>query len=151
MPAQPRLTASVDVGPAPLCHAAADVALRCLIVDDNATFSNSMRSLLEEEGVVVVGMAASGGEAIQIAGDVNADVALVDIDLGHESGFDVARSLSADGQSGLPVILISTHDEREVADLVAASPALGFVGKLDLNACAIHDLLPGAGDCTRRA
>jgi CheY-like chemotaxis protein len=135
----------------PACHAAADVTLRCLIVDDNATFSRSMRSLLEDEGLVVVGLAASGGEAIRIASDMDADVALVDIDLGEESGFDVARSLSAGvGGSGLPVILISTHDEREVADLVAASPALGFVGKFDLNACAIHDLLPGAGDCARR-
>ncbi len=41
------------------------------------------------------------------------------------------------------VILISTHDEREVADLVAASPAVGFLAKLDLNADAIHELLAG--------
>jgi DNA-binding NarL/FixJ family response regulator len=118
------------------------VALRCLIVDDNARFCESMRSLLEEEGIAVVGIAASGDEAVRIACEVEPDVALVDIDLGDESGFDVARSLTRAGAHPTRrVILISTHDEREVAELVAASPALGFIAKLDLNADAIRELV----------
>jgi DNA-binding NarL/FixJ family response regulator len=126
--------------------------LRCLIVDDNARFGESMRSLLEEERITVVGLASSGDEAALIVEEGAPDVALVDIDLGDESGFDVARSLTAVGGCSAPrVILISTHDEREVADLVAASPAIGFLAKLDLNADAIHALLAAADDDDARS
>ena len=147
MPAELRLTASVDVEPETGCHPTPDVSLRCLIVDDNPRFCESMRSLLEDDGIAVVGIAASGAEATRIARELEPDVALVDIDLGGESGFDVARALANSGGRGaLHVILISTHDEREVVDLVEAGPALGFVAKLDLNADAIHELLARDGD-----
>jgi hypothetical protein len=39
------------------------------------------------------------------------------------------------------VILISTHAEQDYADLIAASPAVGFVSKAALSADAIGDLL----------
>jgi hypothetical protein len=63
---------------------------------------------------------------------------LIDIDLGEESGFALARSLG-DGASRASVphmILISTHDEGEYADLIEASPAVGFLAKTDLSAAS---------------
>jgi hypothetical protein len=42
------------------------------------------------------------------------------------------------------VILISTHDEHEFADLIEASPAVGFVAKTDLSAATIRRLLEAA-------
>ena len=72
---------------------------------------------------------------------------LVDIDLGPESGFDVARRLVQSLDSaGARTILISTHDEAEFADLIAASPAIGFLPKSDLSAAAIRRLLAGPRD-----
>jgi CheY-like chemotaxis protein len=145
--ADPRLTGSVDAGLRAVVRCSADMPLSCIIVDDNERFCESTRRLLEDEGIVVVGTASTGEEAARIAADVDPDVALVDIDLGGESGFDVARALTtARGRARPRVILISTHDEREVADLVAASPAVGFLAKLDLSAEAIHDLLARADD-----
>src|ERR671911_345267 len=85
LPAASRLTGGVDVERHPPCDPRSSMPLRCLIVDDNARFSASMRSLLEDEGITVVGIAASGDEAVRIAHKVGADVALVDIDLGDES------------------------------------------------------------------
>src|SRR5829696_2567514 len=82
--AEARLTASVDAARAASCHRSIDVTLRCLIVDDNARFCESMRSLLEDEGLSIVAVAASGGEAERFIRDVAVDVALVDIDLGDE-------------------------------------------------------------------
>lgn len=150
--ADPLLTASVDVDRDVGCDAGFDVTLRCLIVDDNERFCDSMRGLLEQEGIVVVGVAASGDEAARIAQEVAPDVALIDINLGGESGFDVARALTAaEGRQVRHVILISTHDEREVADLVAASRALGFIAKVDLNAAAIRELLATADDANRQS
>jgi CheY-like chemotaxis protein len=123
------------------------VALRCLIVDDNVHFLTAARDLLSRQGISVVGLASSGSEALQQADDLTPDVALVDIDLGAESGFDVARLLSRTPRLGaLPVVLISSYSERDFVDLIEASPAVGFVSKSDLSLQAIADVLGVASD-----
>jgi CheY-like chemotaxis protein len=116
--------------------------LRCLIVDDSPRFVDAARGLLEREGITVVGVASNGAEAVQRVERLRPDVVLVDIDLGEESGFDVVRELHRDGRSAPPrVILISTHAEQDYAELIAASPAAGFLAKTALSAIAIRDLL----------
>jgi CheY-like chemotaxis protein len=122
--------------------------LRCLIVDDSPGFLLAARRLLERQGVSVVGVASTTGEALQQADRLRPDVTLVDIQLGEESGFDVARLLrQASGPVPSHVILISTHAEQDFADLIAASPALGFLPKPTLSARSIRELLsrPGNG------
>jgi DNA-binding NarL/FixJ family response regulator len=117
--------------------------LRCLIVDDNASFREEMRGLLAEQGLDVVGGAASGAEAFQQIAELGPDVALIDIDLGEESGLELARRLrERPGQAAGPhVILISTHDEAEYADLIEASSAIGFLAKIDVSAATIRQML----------
>jgi len=48
--------------------------------------------------------------------------------------------------SGPRLILISTHAEQDYADLIAASPAVGFLPKSALSAAAIRDLLGSQGN-----
>jgi CheY-like chemotaxis protein len=123
------------------------VALRCLIVDDNADFLTAARVLLNRQGISVVGVASTGSEALERADELRPDVALVDIDLGYESGFDVARLLAETPHlEALPVVLISTYAENDFADLIAASTAVGFVSKSDLSGKAITDVLAGSDD-----
>jgi DNA-binding NarL/FixJ family response regulator len=119
-----------------------NVALRCLIVDDSPHFLEAARTLLERQGVEVVGLVSTGDEAERHAEELAPDVTLVDVDLGGESGFDVANRL-ANGQERprSEVILTSAYDERDFADLIEASPALGFVSKAELSRQAIDDLL----------
>ena len=118
------------------------MALRSLIVDDNAHFLQAARDLLERQGMVVVGVASTGDEALQRAEELRPDVVLLDIDLGADDGFDVARRLAlASGLEQTRVVLISTYDEKDFADLIAASPAAGFVTKTDLSRQAICELL----------
>jgi DNA-binding NarL/FixJ family response regulator len=116
--------------------------LRCLIVDDSPHFLSAARGLLEREGMRVVAVATNGDDAVRLARELGPDVTLVDIDLGGESGFEVARQLQRHGTPA-PVILISTHSEEDYRDLIAASPVLGFVSKADLSAVAIRGLLQG--------
>ena len=124
------------------CDATGDVSLRCLIVDDNPRFGDEARSLLEHEGVSVIGVAASGDEAVQLAEALGPDLALVDISLGEESGFDVARRLVDGSKARAPaIIFISTHDEREFSGRIAASPARGFIAKTRLSAERIRQVL----------
>jgi DNA-binding NarL/FixJ family response regulator len=117
--------------------------LRCLIVDDRPSFSEAARQLLASQGIAVVATATSSTDAIQRVHELRPDVALVDIDLGEESGFDLARRLAADG-SAVRVILISTHDEREFKKLIDTSPATGFLAKTELSAENIRRLLEQA-------
>jgi len=56
--------------------------LRCLIVDDSRRFLEAARSLLEREGIAVVGVASTSAEALRRAEELKPDVALVDVDLG---------------------------------------------------------------------
>ena len=114
---------------------------RALIVDDSEQFLASAERLLDLGGVRIVGTVRSRSEAILLAEELRPDVALVDIDLGGESGLEVARDLAALAAAPL-VILISTHTEAEVGELVATAPAAGFIPKSRLDADAVRAFLP---------
>jgi DNA-binding NarL/FixJ family response regulator len=116
------------------------VQIRCLIVDDSQPFLDAARLLLEREGMPVVGVAATGVEALRLEQELRPDVVLVDIRLGGESGFELARRLSA------KVILISTNAQSEYAEEIAASPAAGFIPKAQLSAAAVLRLASAAPD-----
>ena len=121
------------------------MALSCLIVDDNAGFLDAARQLLERQGITVAGVASTGDEALERALALRPDVTLIDIDLGDESGFDVARRLTgAAGLEDVRVVLISMYAEKDFTDVIAASPAVGFVSKPSLSATAIHQVLGAA-------
>jgi DNA-binding NarL/FixJ family response regulator len=118
--------------------------LRCLIVDDNQAFLEAARVLLEREGLTIAGTASNSAEALQKADALKPDVVLVDLMLGKESGFDLARLLVEDGHAGgSTVILISTRSEDDVGELIARSPAAGFVPKAELSASAIRRIVDG--------
>jgi DNA-binding NarL/FixJ family response regulator len=123
------------------------MTLRCVIVDDSPALLRAASELLEGEGIAVVGVAATGEDAIRLTQMLKPDVTLVDIDLGPESGFVLARCLedTRDGARA-STILISTYDEADFANLIADSPAIGFLPKSDLSATAIHRLLARAQD-----
>jgi DNA-binding NarL/FixJ family response regulator len=118
------------------------VSFSCLIVDDNSSFLAASQSVLQGQGVRVVGVARTVAEGLQRVEELTPDLVLVDIDLGEESGFDLARRLAARDHNGpVNVILISTHPEDDFADLIVESPALGFVPKSDLSRSAIELVL----------
>jgi DNA-binding NarL/FixJ family response regulator len=120
------------------------VPLRCLIVDDNRSFLEGASDLLRREGLDVVGAASTSEDAIRLFRELRPDVTLVDIDLGDEDGFELTRRLAGENGSKARVILVSTHSEEDLAHLIAASPALGFVPKSRLTAQAIKETLERA-------
>ena len=116
--------------------------LRCLLVDDNDAFLETASLLLEREGLTIVGMASNIAEALRQVRALRPDIVLVDIGLGDENGFDLARLLAQDGQAGgAEVILISTGDEADYLELIDDSPAVGFLAKSELSARGISRLL----------
>ena len=119
--------------------------MRCLIVDDSAGFVDAARGLLECQGLTVVGVASTGAEALRLFEEMRPDVTLVDINLGGESGFELAEQLHRiDWSTPSPVILISTHAAEDFADMIETSPAAGFLSKSALTGAAIRDLVDGS-------
>jgi CheY-like chemotaxis protein len=125
--------------------------MRCLIVDDSADFADAARGLLECQGVSVVGVASTVAEALRYFEELRPDVTLVDINLGGESGFEVAEQLHrGGGPTPLPVILISTHAAQDFADMIETSTAVGFLSKSSLSAAAIRELVGGVSELRGR-
>jgi DNA-binding NarL/FixJ family response regulator len=125
------------------------MTLSCLIVDDSEEFLASAARLLSRQGLVVVGQASSGDEALRLAAALSPDVALVDVELGDEDGIALARRM-ASGGSPATVILISIRDRDELAELMAGSGAAGFLRKDSLDAQAVTDLIGQRGADTGR-
>ena len=115
--------------------------MRCLLVDDNEGFVETARRVLDLDGVRVTGTASSIGDALLLASELRPDVVLVDIALGDENGFDLARSLAESHDRDVAVIMISSGTEDDYADLMAQSPARGFLPKGELSGDAIRRLL----------
>jgi DNA-binding NarL/FixJ family response regulator len=115
-------------------------------VDDSELFLEAASKSLSRDGIDVIGTASTGAEALRQAELERPDVVLVDINLGSESGFELARELVErfrELRSG--VVLISTRGERDYGRLIAASPAVGFVRKTQLTAKAVRELVSAQG------
>jgi DNA-binding NarL/FixJ family response regulator len=111
-----------------------------VIVDDDEEFLTVARVLLEQDGVTVAGVAHTSAEAVQRTQQLRPDVVLIDIRLGKESGFEAARRL-ADDVHAAALIMISTHAGEDYAELIAESPAAGFLPKAELSAAGIRRIL----------
>jgi CheY-like chemotaxis protein len=118
------------------CH------LRCVIVDDNADFLAAATTLLEQDGFTVVGTARSVSDGLQSVELLQPDVALVDVNLGEESGLDLVDQLHRGAcNAGVTAILISTFAERQCVDLIAADSTVKFLPKLELSGDAIRNMI----------
>src|ERR1700692_4311283 len=122
-------------------------AIRVVIVDDNSEFLDSARRLLEHQGGHVVGVASTNADGLRHVRELRPDVTLVDVNLGEESGFDLAEALQDSGDGApVPVILSSTQAEQDLADIIETSPAIGFVAKSALSAGAITAAIGRIGE-----
>jgi DNA-binding NarL/FixJ family response regulator len=88
---------------------------KVVIVDDHPVFRQGLRDVLETDPQLdVVGEAANGKEAIQLARELAPDVMLVDISLPDIMGLQVTRRITAD-QPDVRVIVITGYDDAEQA------------------------------------
>jgi CheY-like chemotaxis protein len=118
------------------------MALRCLLVDDSTYFLEAASKLLEAQGLDVVAAVSTSVEALERVRDLEPDVAIVDVDLNGESGFDVAWQLArTSAGTSTSIILTSTRSESDLAELIAVTPVLGFISKEELSAGAICDFV----------
>jgi DNA-binding NarL/FixJ family response regulator len=115
---------------------------RVLIVDDQRIFRTAARAVLERRGYGVVGEASDGAAALAFATRLLPDAVLLDVRLGRDDGFAVARALA--GTCPGAAVLLAAYDEQP-ADDVAASGACGFVLKSELATADLAAFWPVSG------
>jgi DNA-binding NarL/FixJ family response regulator len=117
---------------------------RILIVDDQRSFREPARRLLEQRGFVVVGEAVDGETALDAVDRVAPDGVLLDVQLGRDNGFVVCSALKR-ARPELAVLLVSAADCHGADDLLEASGACGFMLKSELAVAELWRIWPRRG------
>ena len=99
-------------------------SIRLLIVDEHTMFREGLARMLEgERDLFVVGQCASSTEAVTFLHDAEADVVLVDVDLGEERGLDVVVAAKRAGFQGRFLAVTAGVSEQEAMQLIDAGVA----------------------------
>ncbi|MBS2536429.1 response regulator transcription factor [Catenulispora sp. NF23] len=107
------------------------MSIRVLLADDQAMVRRGLRLILEDQpDIAVVGEAADGAEAVELARRLRPDVCLVDIRMPRLDGIEVTRALAGPGvPDPLRVVIVTTFDLDEYVYGALRAGALGFVLK----------------------
>jgi DNA-binding NarL/FixJ family response regulator len=98
---------------------AASKTTRILLIDDHALFRESVARLLDAEpGFEVVGDCSSGNEALRLLKSREADMILLDLDLGPERGSDFLEKLRGDSFKGKVLLVTAGVNQNEVPNLI---------------------------------
>ncbi|MDH2903490.1 MAG: response regulator transcription factor [Actinomycetota bacterium] len=82
-----------------------------VIVDDHALVREGTRQLLQQDpGIDIIGVASSGEEALEVLARLSPEVALVDVNLPHMSGLELARRIDATWPD-VHVLIVSAYDD----------------------------------------
>jgi len=102
---------------------------RVFIVDDHPIFRQGLARLIDiETDFSVCGEAASAGQALEALRQIAVDVVLVDISLPGADGVELVKHLVAE-HPGLPVLVVSVHDEQTYGLRSLRAGALGYLMK----------------------
>src|ERR1700692_4875551 len=96
-------------------------AIRILLVDDHAMFRDGLARMLEKEtGFTVAGQANSATEGLAILPGSNANLVLLDVDLGAERALDFVKGARAGAFEGQILVLSAGMSDQEAVQLVQA-------------------------------
>lgn len=117
-------------------------AMRVLVVDDNATFRNAVRALLELRGTAIVAEAIDASDALEKLARFQPDVAVLDIQLPGMDGIDLARHISTRPDPPV-VVLTSSRPAEDYGTRLTTAPARAFLAKEELSATRLARVVRG--------
>ena len=124
---------------------------RVFLIDDHLAMRTGLSLLLTKSGHVICGEAETRAELLGRLKESNADVALVDLTLGDESGLDLIDDLLA---QSVAVIIYSMHEDRKTVERAFVAGAAGYVTKrevADVLLTALDQVLAGNRYASPRA
>jgi response regulator NasT len=102
-------------------------SLRVLIADDEAIIRLGLRTILEEMGHRVVGMAADGPSAVGLAAKEKPDLAILDIKMPDMDGLEVAEAITA--KRRIPILMLTAYSDRELVERATKLAVLAYLVK----------------------
>lgn len=103
--------------------------IRVLLADDHPLWRRGVRALLDqEEDLSVVAEAADGAEVLRLLRTVPVDVALIDVEMPHVTGVEVARVVQEEGLA-VYVLALSSHDDADYVGGLLRAGASGYLTK----------------------
>jgi DNA-binding NarL/FixJ family response regulator len=111
-----------------------------LLVDDHDLFRSGLRTLLEEQGVDVVGEADNGSKALEQIRETAPDVVVMDLNMPGISGVEATRQIAMIAPLTRVLVLTISDQDADVMDAILAG-ACGYL----LKDSSIDELLAGIG------
>jgi DNA-binding NarL/FixJ family response regulator len=103
--------------------------IRVLIADDHRLFAQALEAILaEDDRIAIAGHARDGREAVELAGDLEPDVVLMDIAMPSMDGFQATR-LITERRPGTCVLMLTGSNSRADVDRARQAGAAGYVTK----------------------
>lgn len=120
--------------------------VRVLVVDDQATYREAARFVIEmSDGFELAGMAESGEEGVSLAAELAPDLVLMDVNLPGIDGLEATRRI-LEGRPQTEVVVFSTHSAADYADRARMAGAIGFITKGDLAPEMLADVWANRGN-----
>ena len=103
--------------------------IRVLLAEDHLLMREGIRRLLQqEEGLVVVGEASDGEEAVKLASELKPDVIIMDVAMPKVNGIEATKAIKAQ-YPNIAVLVLSAHDNDEYVFALLEAGAAGYLLK----------------------
>jgi two-component system, response regulator PdtaR len=101
--------------------------VRVLIAEDEALIRLDLKEMLEEEGYRIVGEAADGEQAVELATKLRPDLVILDVKMPRLDGISAAEQIAA-GQIA-PVVILTAFSQRELVERARDAGAMAYIVK----------------------
>jgi DNA-binding NarL/FixJ family response regulator len=115
-----------------------ELSPRVLLVDDHDLFRTGLRTLLEEQGIEIVGEAQNGSEALRLLREVAPEVVVMDLNMPGISGVEATRQMTMIAPLTRVLVLTISDQDGDVMDAILAG-ACGYL----LKDSSITELMAG--------
>lgn len=117
---------------------------RVLLVDDHEIYRAGLRGLLEEQGIDIVGEAASGEAAVQLVEETHPGVVIMDLNMPGMGGIEATRRIATVSPLTRVVMLTVSSTAPDITDAVLAG-ACGYL----LKSATTQEIVNGIGAASR--
>jgi DNA-binding NarL/FixJ family response regulator len=109
------------------------MAVRVLIVDDQEPFRQAARMVVDiTDGFEVVGEAETGEDSVRMAGELQPDLVLMDVNLPGINGLEATRQI-LNTTTRVVILLLSTYEAAEYAPRAAECGAAAYIPKSEFS------------------